>query len=40
MERWKDIEGYEGYYMISDFGRIKNTKTNHLLLLSDINGEI
>lgn len=36
-ERWKDIEGYEGYYMVSDFGRIKNTKTNHLSSLSDIN---
>lgn len=37
MERWKDIEGYEGYYTISDLGRIKNIKTNHLLSLSDIN---
>lgn len=23
MDRWKEIEGYEGYYMVSDTGRIK-----------------
>lgn len=23
-ERWKDIPGYEGYYKISDFGRVKS----------------
>ena len=37
MERWKDIEEYEGYYMVSDHGRIKNTKTGHISSLSDIN---
>jgi hypothetical protein len=24
MEEWKDIEGYEGYYMVSDKGRVKS----------------
>lgn len=37
IERWKDIEDYEGYYMISDYGRVKNTRTNHISSLSDIN---
>lgn len=23
MDRWKEIEGYEGYYMVSDTGRVK-----------------
>ena len=36
-EIWKDIKGYEGYYMVSSFGRIKNTKTNYILTLGDIN---
>lgn len=25
-ERWKDIEGYEGFYQISDYGRVKSLK--------------
>lgn len=24
MENWKDIDGYEGYYMVSDLGRVKS----------------
>ena len=24
MEKWKDVEGYEGYYKVSDHGRIKS----------------
>jgi len=28
-EIWKDIEGYEGYYEVSNLGRIKSLKTNH-----------
>ena len=24
MEEWKDIKGYEGYYQISNFGRVKS----------------
>lgn len=33
MERWKDVKGYEGYYKISDAGRVKSLertyKTKH-----------
>lgn len=25
-EIWKDIKGYEGYYQISNLGRVKNRK--------------
>ena len=28
---WKDIEGYEGYYQISNLGRIRNIKSNRIL---------
>lgn len=28
---WRDIEGYEGYYMISDTGMIKSLKRNIIL---------
>lgn len=31
-EIWKDISGYEGYYQISNFGNVKNTKTQKILL--------
>ena len=24
MEEWKDVEGYEGYYQVSNLGRVKN----------------
>jgi hypothetical protein len=27
IEIWKDIEGYEGLYQVSNFGNIKNVKT-------------
>jgi hypothetical protein len=27
-ERWKDIDGYEGLYQVSDLGRIKSLKRN------------
>lgn len=37
MEIWKDIKHYEGYYQISNLGRVKNTKTNYILMLSDKN---
>ena len=26
MENWKDIKGYEGYYQVSDLGRVKSLK--------------
>lgn len=28
-EEWKDIEGYEGLYQISDWGRIKSLERNY-----------
>ena len=31
MENWKDINGYEGLYQISDEGRVKNIKFNKYL---------
>lgn len=30
-EIWKDIKDYEGYYQISNFGNVKNIKTNRIL---------
>lgn len=30
-EIWKDIHGYENLYQISNFGNVRNTKTNKLL---------
>lgn len=32
MEQWKDIDGYEGYYQISNYGQVKNIKTNKILI--------
>lgn len=26
-EIWKDIEGYEGLYQVSNWGRVRNAKT-------------
>lgn len=31
-EIWKDIEGYEGLYQVSNYGRIKNVKTNYIFI--------
>jgi hypothetical protein len=31
MEIWKEIEGYEGLYKISNYGRVKNIKTGRIL---------
>ena len=30
-EIWKDIEGYEGLYQVSDLGRVKRVTTNRIL---------
>lgn len=30
-EVWKSVVGYEGLYSVSNFGRIKNSRTNHIL---------
>lgn len=32
LEEWKDIEGFEGEYAISTRGRVKNLKTNRILV--------
>ena len=34
MELWNDIKGFEGLYQISNYGRIKNKRTNLLLKTS------
>ena len=31
LEAWKDIEGYEGLYQVSNFGKVKSLKTNKIL---------
>jgi hypothetical protein len=42
IEIWKDIEGYEGYYQVSNFGRVKSLnvfgKEKHRKLQTDKNG--
>lgn len=30
-EVWKDIDGYEGYYQVSNLGRVRNIKSNIIL---------
>lgn len=37
-EIWKDIEGYEGLYQISNLGRVKNIKTKRILKQYNIKG--
>lgn len=34
MEEWKDIEGYEGLYQVSNYGRVKNVRTNQILKIA------
>jgi hypothetical protein len=34
MEQWKDVVGYEGFYEVSNLGRVRNTKTGLLKKLS------
>jgi hypothetical protein len=31
MEIWKDIEGYNGYYQVSNLGNVKNVQTQKIL---------
>jgi hypothetical protein len=33
MEIWKEIEGFDGIYAVSNYGNIKNIKRNRLLVL-------
>lgn len=37
-EIWKDIEGYEGYYQVSNFGRVRSVE--RLIYLHDKNGRV
>lgn len=36
-EIWKDIEGFNGYYQISNYGRVKNAKRNTIRKAYDNN---
>ena len=31
MEIWKDVVGYEGYYEVSNNGRVRNVRSGHIL---------
>tara|TARA_R110000822_G_scaffold268767_1_gene392101 strand:- start:13 stop:510 length:498 start_codon:yes stop_codon:yes gene_type:complete len=31
MEKWKDIKGYEGFYQVSDIGRVKSLRYGNIL---------
>ena len=31
MEVWKDVKGYEGLYQVSNYGRVKSVKKDHIL---------
>lgn len=35
MEEWKDIEGYEGLYQVSNYGRVRNSKRGIYRAFSD-----
>lgn len=35
MEQWKDVEGYEGFYQVSDLGRVKRLKLGNETILSN-----
>jgi len=30
-EKWRDINGYDGIYQVSDLGQIRNTQTKNIL---------
>ncbi len=34
-ETWKPIKGYEGFYSVSNFGRVRNNRNNKLLKLNN-----
>jgi len=39
MEIWKEVKGYEGYYEVSNLGRVKSTRFKKVRLLkSPVNG--
>ena len=31
MEIWKDVKGYEGFYQISNTGKVKSLRNNRIL---------
>ena len=37
MEEWKNIIGYEGLYMVSNIGNVRNVRRNTLLRLQKTN---
>ena len=36
-ERWKDVDGYNGLYQISDYGRVKSFVKNKPIILKQTN---
>lgn len=38
-ENWKNIEGYDGLYQISNYGRVRNTDTGRILKQSANRGK-
>ena len=38
MEEWRDIEGYEGLYQVSNEGRVKSVRRNLILKPSNVRG--
>jgi hypothetical protein len=35
IEEWRDIEGYEGMYQVSNFGRVKSFKRKNVIIMKD-----
>lgn len=35
MEEWRDIEGYEGLYQVSNYGRVKSLKFGKMIILKN-----
>ena len=38
-EIWKDIQGYEGYYQVSNLGKVKSLRSNTILKIIKEKGE-
>ena len=36
-ERWKDIDGYDGAYQVSDLGRVRSRKSGEWRVIKPIN---
>jgi len=39
MEIWRDIEGYEGLYQVSNLGRVRSLKKNKMIMKPFVNEE-